>query len=52
MKIGTRKRLNIQSIKCGSEIQLNLSNWDSLISASECAEDPVTKFTSFVRVRD
>ena len=25
---------------------------DSLISASECAEDSVTKFTSLVRARD
>ena len=25
---------------------------DSLISASECAEDPVIKFTSLVRARD
>ena len=38
IKTGTRKCLNIHSIKCDSELQLNLSYWDT--SVKKCAKRP------------
>ena len=41
MKTGIRKRLNIQSIKCGSELQLNLSFKDTSLSKKNCLKRPI-----------
>ena len=48
--------LAVTDIYKSSFLSQTISNWntltDSLISASECAVDSVTKFTSLVRNRD